>query len=147
MESSWSFLSFMSEIKYSNDIKKKNLVLWVEDDESLLSLIRFAAKRLHNVDFILRSDGTAILEELNKYNPDIIVLDIILSDTNGFELCCAIREQNKFRNTPIIAYTSLEDDEEIQKIYDTGFDFYFCKTTKLLTFMDFLDSYRFGKLE
>ncbi|MHA1149978.1 MAG: response regulator [Promethearchaeota archaeon] len=134
----------MVELKNQPNLKK-NLIFWVDNDESIISLVRIATKDSLYANFVLETESLKALDRIKRISPDIIVLDIIMPRINGIKICKLIRENEQFKQTPIIAYTSLSDDKEIEEIYDAGFDFYFCKTTNILEFINFLESYKFKK--
>jgi len=69
-------------------------------------------------------------EGLNKAKeeiPDIVLLDIMLPDVNGFEICNKIREDNKLENVAIIIITSLHDRESHKKGIELGADDFLTK--------------------
>lgn len=72
-------------------------------------------------------EGMRLISE-NKY--DLIILDIMLPGTSGFELCKAIR---KTHNTPIIFLTSLGSEDSILKGYELGADDYVVKPFSVKT--------------
>jgi len=80
-------------------------ILVVEDTQKDFD---FLIKTLENEKFIIaRSpDGKNFLELMEKENPDLIILDLILPETDGFELCKIIRSEERFLNTPILFFSS-----------------------------------------
>ncbi len=73
------------------------------------------------------SEGLRLINE-NKY--DLIILDIMLPDASGFELCKAIR---RTQTTPVIFLTSLGSEESILKGYELGADDYVVKPFNVKT--------------
>jgi len=57
--------------------------------------------------------------------PDLVVLDIMLPDINGFKVCERIKARNK--NTRVIAMTGYDSEEVRKKIIDSGADVYLIK--------------------
>ena len=71
----------------------------VEDEAELASLIDYNLTRHGYQTQILRGDkGT--LEELERAKPDLIVLDVMLPDVDGFQLCREIRQSQAMARTP-----------------------------------------------
>ncbi|MFW5856599.1 MAG: response regulator [Planctomycetota bacterium] len=62
-----------------------------------------------------------------RYRPDVILLDIMLPDCDGREVCRHIREESYGGQCSIIAVTALRGEEEIDGIYDAGMDDYLAK--------------------
>ena len=72
----------------------------VEDEAELASLIDYNLARHGYQTQILRGDkGT--LEELERAKPDLIVLDVMLPDVDGFQLCRQIRQSQDLARTPV----------------------------------------------
>jgi CheY-like chemotaxis protein len=86
-------------------------VLVVEDDLSTRELIIHQLKSL-GLDCLVASDGDAAIEITNSKRPDLIVLDVGVPKTDGFEVIRVLRKGSA-RATPLVIYTSrdLEQDE------------------------------------
>ncbi len=80
-------------------------ILVVEDTQKDFDVLNKALEKEKYA--IFRSeDGKNLLELLEKENPDLIVLDLLLPETDGFELCKIIRSDERFLNVPVLFYTS-----------------------------------------
>jgi len=102
-------------------------ILLVEDDPNLLSLIRKGFAEL-NYEVSAAMDGTTALSMLGKHQFDIILLDIMLPDINGLEVCRRVRMSGNY--IPIIMLTALGSNENIVTGLDTGADDYVTKPFK-----------------
>jgi DNA-binding response OmpR family regulator len=86
-------------------------ILVVDDDEliriALNELLRPEGYEVHTV-----SGGNEALEKLDQDGYDLLMLDIIMPEMDGFELCKRIRDKESYRETPIVFLTakSREDD-------------------------------------
>jgi len=99
-------------------------ILMVEDDKHLIELVDIHLKDIH-CDTTKVSNGKEALQKGLSQNFDLIILDIMLPDMDGFEICRQLRaEKNK---TPILMLTARS--EEIDKIIglETGADDYMTK--------------------
>ncbi|MFH2137465.1 MAG: diguanylate cyclase [Candidatus Omnitrophota bacterium] len=82
----------------------KNTILVVEDNmtdfESLKTL-------LENNNYLVchAKTGEATFTLLEQYTPDMVILDILLPDTDGFEVCKKIRKDERFINLPVLFYS------------------------------------------
>ena len=77
----------------------------VEDNNKDLGFLRATlAKEKYTV--IHASDGKTALELLEKNQPDIIILDLLLPDMDGFEICKRLRVEERFSSIPILFFTS-----------------------------------------
>ena len=103
----------------------KKRILVVEDDEKLLKLILKAFKTLPEYELLKAADGFQAGQMLEGQRPDLVILDIMLPDINGFKVCEHIKLKN--RNTRVIAMTGYDSDEVKKKIMDAGADAYLIK--------------------
>jgi len=113
----------------------KSQILFVDDDESILRLLEIAMKEYDNIEVLTQTDGLSALDLLNSITPDLIILDIILPEMDGFELCQRIRNHEKYQTTPIIAFTSLPIEDVKEKLIEAGFSFFFSKTMNFFEFI------------
>ena len=88
-------------------MSKKPLVLVVDDLKSNRMVIKKVLQ--NNYDFIEASDGKQALNMLKNYNPMIILIDAIMPNLDGFDTIKKIRENPKYKRTPILMITSLSD--------------------------------------
>jgi len=97
--------------------ENKKLILLIEDEEFFRQLV--ATELLdHDFNVIEAVDGKQALELWQKHRPDLVILDILLPQMNGFELMKVIREnvKNNFNNAPVIVLSNLWSREDIDKI-------------------------------
>ncbi|HMP99499.1 MAG TPA: response regulator transcription factor [Cyclobacteriaceae bacterium] len=102
-------------------------LLLVEDDPNLLSLIRKGFVEL-NYDVTAAMDGETALRMAATHQFDAVILDIMLPDMNGIEVCRRIRASKNY--TPVIMLTALSSNENIVSGLDTGADDYLVKPFK-----------------
>lgn len=96
----------MTRNKY---IMKKNRTILVVDDS--LTIRMFLSNMLHEYGFSvnLAENGKACFSELQKAKPDLILLDLVLPDISGIEICKKIKKDKDFREIPILILTSESD--------------------------------------
>jgi two-component system phosphate regulon response regulator PhoB len=98
----------------------------VEDEAELASLIDYNLARHGYQTQILRGDkGT--LEELERARPDLIVLDVMLPDVDGFQLCREIRQSQALARTPVLFLTARGDEVDRVLGLEIGGDDYMTK--------------------
>lgn len=97
------------------EISKK--ILLVEDDESLGYLLSEYLK-MKNFDVIWRTNGNAALETLNQEYFDLIILDVMMPEMDGFTLANRIKQQ--FTETPFIFLTSRSLKIDVLKGFSLG---------------------------
>jgi len=101
-------------------------VLVVDDELQVLQLVgRILTSDGHEVDLAL--DANQAMEIVGMRSPDVIVLDIIMPGTNGFELCRAIREHSDMTHVPILFLTGAGGIENKIDGFESGGDDYVMK--------------------
>lgn len=104
-------------------------ILLVEDDKNIVEIITdyFDGKYM----FSVANNGNEALETIYENTFDLLILDIMLPDFNGFDICKEVRKNN---DTPIIFITALGSQEDILKGYSFGCDDYIVKPFSLPVF-------------
>ncbi len=107
----------------------KKKVLIVEDEESLLKLesILLISK---GFDVKGVSNGRAALESVAEEKPDLILLDIMLPEIDGFEVCRQIKSDPSTRQIPVIMLTAKKSREDMVRGEKVGADWYITKPFK-----------------
>jgi len=98
----------------------------IEDEESLVSLLEYNIKSAgYKFDFSLNGyDGMLKIQELK---PDLILLDRMLPDIEGTEICKFIRSKKEIQRTPVIMLTAKGEEEDLLQGFDNGADDYLIK--------------------
>lgn len=102
-------------------------LLLVEDEPNLLSILRKGFAENNN-EVSVALDGKTALEMINNYDFDVVVLDIMLPDINGIEICRRLRASKNF--VPILLLTALGTSENIITGLNAGADDYLVKPFK-----------------
>jgi DNA-binding response OmpR family regulator len=84
-------------------------VLLVDDDESLLRLHQLALTMKSDLEVRVAQSGRAALDLLNDWRPDLVILDLMMPDMNGLEVCRRLRAQPALATVPVVMLTGLSD--------------------------------------
>jgi pilus assembly protein CpaE len=103
-------------------------ILLIDDDEMLRKMTSALLSK-HGFDVIAASDGQKALEQLKFILPDIILLDVMMPDVDGFTVCREIRKNPVTARIPIIMLTALDSVENKVKGFEAGADDYLAKPT------------------
>jgi len=106
-------------------------ILVVEDEEALSDILRDALKR-HGYKVERAFDGDTGLEMAEKLLPDLIILDIMLPQMDGWEVCRRLKENKKTSAIPIILLTARRDEQDVVAGLDLGADDYIRKPFSLI---------------
>jgi len=104
-------------------------ILIVEDEESLLKLESIL---LTTKGYLVRgaTTGTAALEAVAEEKPDLILLDAMLPEMDGFEVCSRIKGDPETKNIPIVLLTAKKTPEDMAHGKQVGADEYITKPFK-----------------
>lgn len=94
-------------------------ILVVDDEVGALTLIGIMLDR-GGFDVVKAQNANQALLILEKETPDLIILDIMMPGMNGIELCRAIREMERFADTPILILSTRSDADSIIQGMDAG---------------------------
>lgn len=109
-----------------NQETKTRTILIADDEPDILEIL----------DFNLTSEGYQVIKAFNgnealdlakSFDPDLIILDVMMPGKTGFEVCKILRSKKEFENTIIIFLTALNDDTTEIKGLETGGDDYITK--------------------
>jgi len=102
-------------------------LLVVEDEPNLLSIIRKGLSENNN-EVSVAMDGKTALEMIQNHSFDVVILDIMLPDINGIEICRRLRAAKNF--VPILLLTALGTTENVVTGLNAGADDYMAKPFK-----------------
>jgi DNA-binding response OmpR family regulator len=100
--------------------------LIVEDDPDQAELVARLV-RLRGLETVVAHDGTSGLEAARRVKPDVVLLDVMLPDLNGFEVCRRLRGDRDTMLTPIVMLTALGDRTNRTNGYRVGANAYVTK--------------------
>jgi len=95
------------------------LVLVADDDESMRLLMR---ESLEQAGFAVEEaeGGTEALAAFDRSRPDIVLLDVMMPEMDGFATCSRLRQRPDGEHVPVLMVTALDDAESINRAYDAG---------------------------
>jgi DNA-binding response OmpR family regulator len=98
-------------------------ILVITGDKGMTDMLAMLLSSI-SPEIITASTGPSGIDLARKYQPDLILLDLILPERNGWTVCKDIRE---FSNTPILILTSIDSPEVLVQALDAGADDYLVK--------------------
>lgn len=102
------------------------LVMVVEDEEALGLLLKYNLEK-EGYEVILETRGNKALAEIEKHCPSVILLDWMLPEISGVEICKMIRSKPDIKNIPVIMLTAKGEEEDKIKGLSAGADDYVTK--------------------
>ena len=101
-------------------------VLVIEDEEALQGLLEYNLQK-EGFEVFTEGDGGEALTAIAEHNPDIVLLDWMLPNKNGIDICRALRQDPKTRAVPVIMLTARVEEEDKLRGLDYGADDYITK--------------------
>jgi DNA-binding response OmpR family regulator len=101
-------------------------VLIAEDEPGIIASLEFLMSR-SGYDIRVAPDGAAALEQLAAFRPDLVILDIMLPQVSGVEVCREIRRRPEWRSTRVLMLSARGGASEIDRGLSAGADDYVTK--------------------
>jgi PleD family two-component response regulator len=94
-------------------------VLIVDDDAAHRMIAR---KALEQAGFAVEeaAGGEEGLRAIERDRPKLVLLDIMMPEINGYDVCGALRRNPQFVNLPVVMFTALDDVESIDRAFEAG---------------------------
>ena len=102
------------------------LVMVIEDEEALGLMLKYNLEK-EGYEVIVENRGAKALGEVEKYAPSVILLDWMLPEISGVEICKLIRAKPDIKDIPIIMLTAKGEEEDKVKGLSAGADDYVTK--------------------
>jgi len=105
-------------------------ILIVDDDEQATILLeKVLAIKGHQATTVNESSET--IRVANATSPDLFLLDLMMPEPNGFEVCKMLRADPNFARTPIVIITAMDDNESKETAFDAGANDYLVKPFRM----------------
>jgi len=109
-------------------VNRKSSILIVDDTNVNIHLLLEILKDKY--ELLVALDASSALEIVYRENIDLILLDILMPDMDGYEMCRILKKDDETKDIPVIFITAKLDEESIEKAYDVGGSDYITKPFK-----------------
>ncbi len=99
-------------------MNKKKTILIVDDTETNIDILLELLS--DEYDILVSLSGNNALEILQDEKIDLILLDIMMPNMNGYEVCTILKDNEITKNIPVIFITAKTDEDSIEKAYEVG---------------------------
>ena len=111
---------------------KRKKILVVDDDKIIVeTIVQSLEEDANDYEVISAADGFEAGIQVSHFKPDLIILDIMMPDINGYEVCKKIKSKLETRHIKVIVLSAYLDDESYRQIKDYGADACFSKPLPL----------------
>jgi CheY-like chemotaxis protein len=115
-------------------------ILIVEDNRHDRSLVAFLLGAFGHAPTVSAS-GREAVAAVREAVPDVVLMDLLMPNMDGYETMRLLRKQPGLADTPIIALTAIADPDERQRALDAGFDGYMTKPIIVTDFASQVDEW------
>lgn len=98
---------------------EKKTIMIVDDEEALVEIIRIKLES-EGYNVMVAYDGKEALEKINKQKPNLILLDIMMPELNGFEVCKKLKNNESLKYIPVIMLSAKAQEVDIKKGREVG---------------------------
>lgn len=109
---------------------QKIKLLLIEDEEDIAHLIKLQAE-ISGYKVVIAGNGIDGLRAIEREEPDIVVLDIMLPGLNGFEVCRKVKKMDKLKDIPIVIISAKGEESDVVLGLELGADDYVSKPFSL----------------
>lgn len=101
-------------------------ILIVDDEPNIVLSLEFLMQQ-SGFDVAVARDGAEALERMHSFQPDLVLLDVMMPVLNGFEVCQKIRENSTWNAVKIVMLSAKGRESEVSKGLALGADAYITK--------------------
>ena len=112
--------------------KKVLRILVIDDEEGVLTLLKFRLGRFGH-EVITSNNGIDGIRKARMFEPDLILLDLVMPGMSGFRVCELLKSYKKTKNIPIFIFTALDRLEDVERAFEKGADDYIVKPFEVVT--------------
>jgi PAS domain S-box-containing protein len=94
----------------------------VVDDDTVSRHVLIQALANAELPHVAVASGTEALEQIDKVQPSIVLLDLVMPPPDGYQILRILRARAETRDLPVVVLTALEADEEIARAFEAGAD-------------------------
>ena len=101
----------------------------MDDEEDILEMIRYNLEK-EGFEVEIANNGRDAIDKAKKFNPNLVLLDVMMPEMDGIETCLAIKDIDGLKNTMIAFLTARGEDYSQIAGFDSGADDYITKPIK-----------------
>jgi len=114
-------------------MERKGLrILVIDDEEGVLILLKFRLGKFGH-EVMTANNGIEGIRKARMFEPDLILLDLVMPGMSGFRVCELLKSYKKTENIPIFIFTALDRLEDVERAFEKGADDYIVKPFEVVT--------------
>ena len=113
-------------------VSERKRILIVDDDPIIVeTIVQALEEEEYDYEIVSAADGFEAGLQVNHFRPHLLILDIMMPDIKGYEVCKRIKTNEETKDTKIIVLSAYLDDEKFKKMKEYGADLCFSKPLPL----------------
>lgn len=104
----------------------KPRILVVDDEKDLVNLVRYNLEK-EGFEVYSAYDGSSVLEKVWNHRPDLIILDLMLPDRSGYDICKEIKADRAISHIPVVMLTARSSEQNRVTGFESGAEDYVIK--------------------
>jgi len=115
-------------------------ILLADDEPDILEVSRIALETVGGFEVAVCGSGAELLQRLPDFNPDLIIIDVIMPDMAGPEVLAGVRQVPGFGETPVVFLTGMINGNELKSLRNSGAADVILKPFDPMTLADRIDA-------
>ena len=115
---------------HTEDPQRAPTILVVDDEEDIRHLLRVALEQ-EGFQVTVASSGREALYSVSEQKPDLVVLDVMMPEIDGFEVLRRLKENEATAGIPVVVLTAKDSTNAVVSGLEIGADFYWTKPFKV----------------
>jgi len=115
-------------------------ILVVDDSPTILEMAKSILEENHH-EAIIAQDGKEGLEKARGEKPDLIILDVMLPQIDGYRVCAMLKHDSRYKDIPVIMFTAKATEEDKKIGLDVCADGFVVKDFESGQFMEIVNKY------
>ncbi len=109
-----------------NNTPRRSRILIADDNQPNVELLEAFLAEV-DCDIAIAADGRETLDKVESFQPDLILLDVMMPKLSGFEVCQKLKSDPKTRNVMVLMVTALNEPGDIERGVNSGTDDFLSK--------------------
>lgn len=97
-----------------------NKILCVDDASDIRSVLEVSLKMIGGFELCLCASGEEAIEKIDAFNPDLVLLDVLMPSLSGPDTLTQLRRLPQFKETPVIFMTGQQTTDEVNHLKQLG---------------------------
>jgi DNA-binding response OmpR family regulator len=126
--------------------KRHQSILLIDDDKHNTVLLQTILEaKMPNLKVITATNGKVGINLAKKFKPDLILLDLMMPEPNGFKVCHALKSDENMKDTLIVIFSAMGDQESQNLSFEAGAIDFITKPIKVENLLDVILNILHGK--